>query len=64
LTNSNIYVIINTERNERGKEKMKRYKVEHKYCKTIMTIKGNDFYHACKLAGLIPHYWNLIEEIF
>ena len=43
---------------------MKRYKVEHKYCKTIMTINGNDFYHACKLAGLIPHYWNLIEEIF
>lgn len=41
---------------------MKTFKVEHKYCGTIRTIKGDDFHHACKLNGLICHYWKVIEE--
>ena len=41
---------------------MKFFKVEHKYCGAIRLIKGNDFYHACKLYGLIRCYWKVVEE--
>lgn len=48
--------------NEREVNNMKFFKVEHKYCGATRLIKGNDFYHACKLYGLIRCYWKVVEE--
>ena len=41
---------------------MKTFKVEHKYCGATRTIKGIDFYHACRLEGLKFSCWKIVEE--